>query len=65
MKRYPVKGLDCADCTLRLETQINRLENGTDAKLNYTTSTLVASENLDLKAVEKILATENARLVGE
>ncbi|MDT1957662.1 cadmium-translocating P-type ATPase [Carnobacterium divergens] len=64
MKRYPVKGLDCADCTLRLETQINRLENGTDAKLNYTTSTLVASENLDLKAVEKILATENARLVA-
>lgn len=39
-KKYILKGLNCAGCAVKIETQVNALEEIAAANLNFTTSTL-------------------------
>lgn len=59
---YRLKGLSCANCAKELEEQIQKLENGQEAKLYFNTSKLVIN-NDDMGKVEKILASDGAVLV--
>lgn len=63
MNEYRLKGLSCANCARELEEQIQKLENGQEAKLYFNTSKLVISNNVDMGKVEKILASDGDVLV--
>lgn len=63
MNIYRIKGLSCADCTQRMEEQIQRLEYGRDARLSYASGKLYIDPNVKVEAVERILRSEGAALV--
>lgn len=63
MKEYRLKGLSCPNCTADMEQQIQKLENGESAKIQYNSSKIQVDENIDLNKVEKILSSDNATLL--
>ncbi|WP_062198784.1 heavy metal translocating P-type ATPase [Massilibacterium senegalense] len=65
MKEYRLEGLSCANCAASLESEIKKLEHGEKAKVQFNSSKLVVSEQVDMKQVEKILASDGASIVPE
>jgi Cd2+/Zn2+-exporting ATPase len=60
MEQYRVKGLTCANCTMELEQQIQKLEHGQDATLSYNSGKLTLQAKVSLEKVAKILSSEGA-----
>ncbi|QGQ98004.1 cadmium-translocating P-type ATPase [Paenibacillus psychroresistens] len=60
MQQFRVKGLTCANCTLELEQQIQKLEHGQDATLSYNSGKLTLQGKVSLEKVAKILSSEGA-----
>lgn len=65
MKEYKVKGLSCPDCTLRLQSEIRKLEYGENAELSYTKSKLRVHKNINLENVKEILSKDNVTLIAD
>ncbi|MBS4208381.1 cation-translocating P-type ATPase [Bacillus sp. FJAT-50079] len=65
MAEYKLQGLSCANCAREMEEEIQKLDHGEDAKLLFNSSKLIVSDEVALEKVEKILATDGARLVKE
>lgn len=63
LSEYKVQGLSCPNCTREMQEEIQRLEHGKDAKLNYNSGKLTVSPHIDLGRVERILKGDGARLV--
>lgn len=63
MREYKVKGLSCPDCTMRLQSEIRKLEYGEDAELSYTKGKLHVNKNINLEKVKEILSKDNATLI--
>ncbi len=57
MKRYTLQNLDCAECALRLETHLAKLDTVRSVSVNFATSTMrIDAENMDevLNAIKDI-----------
>ncbi|MDQ0214655.1 Cd2+/Zn2+-exporting ATPase [Oikeobacillus pervagus] len=65
MDEYRLKGLSCANCAREMEEEIQKLPNGKDAKIFFNSGKLNISKDVDIKKVEKILASDGAVLVRE
>lgn len=63
MKEFKVKGLSSANCARELEEQVQKLEHGEGATINFNSSKLRVKASVDLNKVEKILASDGAMLV--
>lgn len=57
---YRIKGLTCVNCTRELEEQIQKLENGSDAKLSYNTGKLSVNPEISLVDVKNVLKSDGA-----
>ncbi|WP_259618732.1 heavy metal translocating P-type ATPase [Paenibacillus doosanensis] len=62
MLEYRVKGLSCANCTREMEEQIQRLEHGGSATLNYNSGKLKIDPKVALPEVQKILRSDGASI---
>ncbi|GAA4872970.1 hypothetical protein GCM10023310_60810 [Paenibacillus vulneris] len=60
MLEYRVKGLSCANCAREMEEQIQQLEHGQNATLNYNSGKLKIDPNVSLPEVQKILRSDGA-----
>jgi len=65
MKVYKVKGLSCPDCTMRLQSEIRKLEYGENAHLSYTQGKLHVHQNINLEKVKEILSKDNVTLITD
>lgn len=65
MKEYKVKGLSCPDCTLRLQSEIRKLEYGENAELSYTKSKLHVHHDINMEKVKEILSKDNVIVVTD
>mgnify|MGYP001768621619 FL=1 len=65
MNQYRVKGLSCANCAKNLEEEIQKLEYGENAKLNFQSSKLYVNEEINMAKVKKILASDGAYIEEE
>lgn len=65
MKVYKVKGLSCPDCTMRLQSEIRKLEYGENAHLSYTQGKLHVHQNINLEKVREILLKDNVTLITD
>lgn len=65
MIQYRVKGLSCANCAKNLEEEIQKLEYGENAKLNFQSSKLYVNEEINIAKVKKILASDGAYIEEE
>ncbi|WP_270182860.1 heavy metal translocating P-type ATPase [Alkalihalobacillus sp. CinArs1] len=65
MKEYRLKGLSCPNCASDMEQQIQKLDYGKSAQIQYNSGKIQLDEKIDLKKVKKILATDNASLLTE
>lgn len=65
MAEYKLQGLSCANCAREMEEEIQKLDKGQDAKVLFNSSKLIVSDDIALHKVEKILASDGARLVKE
>lgn len=65
MKEYKVKGLSCPNCTLKLQSEIRKLDYGNDAELSYTKGKLHVHKNINLEKVKEILSKDNVVLITE
>jgi Zn2+/Cd2+-exporting ATPase len=64
MKKYRIEGLDCAQCANEIETALRKLDGFEDAKVSFSTSTVVIPENQRETAEETISRLEpEARIV--
>ncbi|WP_377891964.1 heavy metal translocating P-type ATPase [Alkalihalobacillus sp. R86527] len=63
MKEYRLKGLSCPNCAADLEQQIQKLDNGETAQIQYNSGKIQLDEKVDLNKVEKILSSDHASLV--
>lgn len=62
MVEYRVKGLTCGHCAHTMETEIQKLTFGEDAKLSYNSGKLLVNEQISMQKVEQILKSEGAYL---
>ena len=53
MKKYTLQNLDCADCALKLETQLAKLETVRSVSVNFATSTM----RIDAASIDEVLKT--------
>ncbi|MBL5791390.1 heavy metal translocating P-type ATPase [Heyndrickxia sporothermodurans] len=65
MAEYKLQGLSCANCAREMEEEIQKLENGEDAKVLYNSSKLIVKDDISLTQVEKILANDGAVIVKD
>ncbi|WP_062352874.1 heavy metal translocating P-type ATPase [Bacillus kwashiorkori] len=65
MAEYKLKGLSCANCARELQEAIQKLENGQNAKVLYNSGKLIVDEQVNMKKVEKILASDGAFIVNK
>ncbi|RLQ96720.1 heavy metal translocating P-type ATPase [Falsibacillus albus] len=65
MAEYKLQGLSCANCARELEEEINKLEHGDDAKILFNSSKLVLNDRIDRQRVDKILASDGAKIIDE
>ena len=63
MNNYTVQGLHCANCTKIMEAKLHQLKNGDTIRLNYATSQIYLPEEIDLKAVKKILLSDKIQIL--
>lgn len=63
MAEYKLKGLSCANCAREMETEIQKLKNGENAKILFNSSKLIVEENIEMAKVEKILSGDGASIV--
>ncbi|WLR58148.1 heavy metal translocating P-type ATPase [Guptibacillus hwajinpoensis] len=63
MEEYRLKGLSCPNCAAGMEQQIQKLEYGESAQLQYNSGKLKLDERVNLEQVEKILASDHASLI--
>ncbi|RBQ29272.1 heavy metal translocating P-type ATPase [Aliarcobacter vitoriensis] len=54
MKKVKLKNLDCASCALKIEKALNNMEELSNVKLNFSTSTLTFEQNSKDDLREKI-----------
>lgn len=62
METYRIKGLSCANCARELEEEIQKLEHGEGATLNFNSGKLRVSKNVSMTSVERILRKDGASL---
>ncbi|KQN99982.1 heavy metal translocating P-type ATPase [Paenibacillus sp. Leaf72] len=62
MVEYRVKGLTCGHCAHTMETEIQKLTFGEDAKLSYNSGKLLVNAQISMQKVEQILKSEGAYL---
>ncbi|GAE09285.1 lead, cadmium, zinc and mercury transporting ATPase [Paenibacillus sp. JCM 10914] len=60
---YRVQGLSCPNCTREMQDEIQRLDHGKSARLNYNSGKLLISPQVDLTRVEGILKRDGAHIV--
>ncbi|MDP4553217.1 cation-translocating P-type ATPase [Alkalihalobacillus macyae] len=65
MEEYRLKGLSCPNCAAGMEQQIQKLEYGESARIQYNLGKLKVDERVNLDQVEKILASDHASLIKE
>ncbi|MED3654414.1 heavy metal translocating P-type ATPase [Heyndrickxia sporothermodurans] len=65
MAEYKLQGLSCANCAREMEEEIQKLENGEDARVLYNSSKLIVKDDISLTQVEKILANDGAAIVKD
>ncbi|MBN8211012.1 cadmium-translocating P-type ATPase [Bacillus sp. NTK071] len=65
MEEYRLKGLSCPNCAAGMEQQINKLDYGETARIQYNSGKLKLDERVNLDQVEKILASDHASLIKE
>ncbi|WP_394176028.1 heavy metal translocating P-type ATPase [Guptibacillus hwajinpoensis] len=65
MEEYRLKGLSCPNCAAGMEQQIQKLEYGESARIQYNLGKLKLDERVNLDQVEKILASDHASLIKE
>ncbi|PTY78251.1 heavy metal translocating P-type ATPase [Heyndrickxia sporothermodurans] len=65
MAEYKLQGLSCANCAREMEEEIQKLENGEDAKVLYNSSKLIVKDDISLTQVEKILANDGTAIVKD
>ncbi|MER2173312.1 MAG: cation diffusion facilitator family transporter [Carnobacterium sp.] len=65
MKDYAVQGLHCANCAKKMEAQLHQLQKGKTIRLNYSTSRIYLSDEVDMKAVKKILMSDNVQVLED
>jgi len=53
LKKYTLQNLDCADCALKLETQLAKLETVRSVSVNFATSTM----RIDAASIDEVLKT--------
>ena len=53
MKKYTLQNLDCADCALKLETQLAKLETVRSVSVNFATSTM----RIDAASIDEVFKT--------
>ncbi|QKF59654.1 heavy metal translocating P-type ATPase [Aliarcobacter lanthieri] len=54
MKKVKLQNLDCANCALKIEKALNNMEELSNVKLNFSTSTLTFEQNTKDDLLEKI-----------
>lgn len=54
--KYKIKGLDCANCAAKLESEIQKVEGVSDASISFMTERLVIDLNEERKkeVMEKV-----------
>ncbi|HZG73621.1 MAG TPA: heavy metal translocating P-type ATPase, partial [Chondromyces sp.] len=65
MADYRLKGLSCANCAREMEEQIQKLPNGENAKIYFNSGKLHVPDQIDMKDVEKILASDGAMVIKD
>lgn len=63
LEEYKLQGLSCANCAREMEGEIQKLTNGEGAKILFNSSKLIVPEKIELTRVEKILATDGAKII--
>lgn len=58
MKIYKLQGIHCRGCGDRLESKLQKLQNGQDVKIDYETNELILPEEMDEERIKMILAQE-------
>ncbi|MEJ2149672.1 MAG: cation-translocating P-type ATPase [Chloroflexota bacterium] len=64
-RQLRIEGMDCANCALTLERSIGQLEGVEQAEVNFATTTLSVSGELDLDAINKRVEALGYRVVDE
>ena len=62
-KIFKIKGLDCANCAVQLENEINKLEEIENVVINFITEKMTIEYNTDdekdlIKRIKKIVKRE-------
>lgn len=65
MEEYRLKGLSCPNCAAGMEQQIQKLDHGETARIQYNSGKLKLDERVNLDQVERILASDHAALIKE
>ena len=47
MKKLKLQNLDCANCALKIEKNLNNMPELSNVRLNFSTSTLTFEQNID------------------
>lgn len=68
--KYKIKGLDCANCAAKLESEIQKVEGVSDASISFMTERLVIDLNEERKKevmekVKKVIKKEEPDLTIE
>ncbi|QHA90182.1 heavy metal translocating P-type ATPase [Bacillus sp. N1-1] len=65
MEEYRLKGLSCPNCAAGMEQQIQKLEYGESAQIQYNSGKLKVDKRVNIEQVEKILDSDHASIVKE
>jgi Cd2+/Zn2+-exporting ATPase len=64
-RQLRIEGMDCANCALTLERSIGQLEGVEQAEVNFATTTLSVSGELDLDAIHRRVEALGYRVADE
>ncbi|WP_165999193.1 heavy metal translocating P-type ATPase [Bacillus sp. Cs-700] len=65
MEEYRLKGLSCPNCAAGMEQQIQKLEYGESAQIQYNSGKLKVDKRVNIEQVEKILDSDHASIMKE
>ncbi|WP_273836484.1 heavy metal translocating P-type ATPase [Guptibacillus sedimenti] len=65
MEEYRLKGLSCPNCAAGMEQQIQKLEYGESAQIQYNSAKLKVDKRVNIEQVEKILDSDHASIMKE
>ncbi|MBC6315805.1 heavy metal translocating P-type ATPase [Listeria grandensis] len=63
MAEFKLSGLSCAHCAQEMESEMQKLKHGKDAKVLYNSGKMVISDKMVMADVEKILQQEGVSVV--